>query len=55
MMYLMAKMAGAKRILEIGTLGGYSTTLLARALPENGKVITLRTEAGERGRRPQEH
>ncbi len=40
MMYLMAKMAGAKRILEIGTLGGYSTTLLARALPENGKVVT---------------
>jgi predicted O-methyltransferase YrrM len=41
MMYLMAKMAGAKRILEIGLLGGYSTTLLARALPENGKVISL--------------
>jgi len=40
MMYLMAKMCGAKRILEIGTLGGYSTTLLARALPENGKVVT---------------
>jgi predicted O-methyltransferase YrrM len=46
MMYLMAKMAGAKRILEIGTLGGYSTTLLARALPENGKVITLELKQG---------
>jgi predicted O-methyltransferase YrrM len=41
MMYLLAKMAGAKRILEIGLLGGYSTTLLARALPENGKVVSL--------------
>ena len=41
MMYLLAKMAGAKRILEIGTLGGYSTTLLARALPNDGKVVTL--------------
>ncbi|HVW11282.1 MAG TPA: O-methyltransferase [Bryobacteraceae bacterium] len=41
MMYLMAKMCGAKRILEIGLLGGYSTTLLARALPENGKVVSL--------------
>ena len=41
MMYLLAKMANAKRILEIGTLGGYSTTLLARALPKDGKVVTL--------------
>jgi predicted O-methyltransferase YrrM len=41
MMYLVAKMSGAKRILEIGTLGGYSTTLLARALPKDGKVVTL--------------
>lgn len=40
-MYLLAKMAGAKRVLEIGTLGGYSTTWLARALPADGKVITL--------------
>ena len=46
MMYLLAKMSGAKRILEIGTLGGYSTTLLARALPENGKVITLELKQG---------
>jgi predicted O-methyltransferase YrrM len=40
-LYLLAKIAGAKRILEIGTLGGYSTTLLARALPESGKLVTL--------------
>ena len=41
LMYLLAKMAGAKRILEIGTLGGYSTTCLARALPKDGKLVTL--------------
>lgn len=41
LLYLVAKMAGAKRVLEIGTLGGYSTTWLARALPAGGKVITL--------------
>ncbi len=41
LLYLIAKMAHAKRILEIGTLGGYSTTWLARALPNDGKLITL--------------
>lgn len=41
---LLAKMTGAKRILEIGTLGGYSTLWLAHALPEGGKVITLEYE-----------
>src|SRR5512138_991655 len=41
LLYLLAKMAGAKRVLEIGTLGGYSTTWLSRALPADGKVITL--------------
>jgi predicted O-methyltransferase YrrM len=34
----------AKRILEIGTLGGYSTIWLARALPTDGKLITLESE-----------
>lgn len=34
-------MVGARRILEIGTLGGYSAIWLARALPEGGKVVTL--------------
>ncbi len=43
---LLAKMAGARRILEIGTLGGYSTIWLARALPDDGKLITL--EANEK-------
>ncbi len=41
LLYLIAKIAGARRVLEIGTLGGYSTTWLARALPVDGKVITL--------------
>jgi predicted O-methyltransferase YrrM len=38
---LLARMAGARRILEIGTLGGYSTTWLARALPADGALVTL--------------
>ncbi len=41
LLYLLAKMRGAKRILEIGTLGGYSTIWLARALPEGGTLISL--------------
>ncbi len=41
MMYLLAKMSSPKRILEIGLLGGYSTTLLARALTADGKVVSL--------------
>lgn len=41
---LIAKMVGAKKILEIGTLGGYSTIWLARGLGEGGKLITLELE-----------
>ncbi len=44
-LYLLARLTGARRILEIGTLGGYSTTWLARALPEDGRVVTLEYEA----------
>jgi predicted O-methyltransferase YrrM len=40
-LHLLAKIRGAKKILEIGTLGGYSTIWLARALPADGKLITL--------------
>src|SRR6185437_4330439 len=43
-LYLLAKVQGARRILEVGTLGGYSTIWLARALPEGGKLITLEIE-----------
>ncbi|HYF51736.1 MAG TPA: O-methyltransferase [Planctomycetota bacterium] len=41
LLYLLAKMNGAKRILEIGTLGGFSTIWLARALPSDGGMISL--------------
>lgn len=40
-LYLLAKLHGSKCILEIGTLGGYSTICLARALPADGKLISL--------------
>ncbi|MEO8734990.1 MAG: O-methyltransferase [Edaphobacter sp.] len=45
LLYLLARITGAQRILEIGTLGGYSTTWLARALPEEGRLITLEADA----------
>ncbi|KAF9453341.1 O-methyltransferase family 3 protein [Macrolepiota fuliginosa MF-IS2] len=38
---LLLRSTGAKRVLEVGTLGGYSTIWLARALPNDGKVVTL--------------
>ncbi|SFT08547.1 O-methyltransferase [Paenibacillus sp. BC26] len=38
---LLVQLHGSKRILEIGTLGGYSTIWLARALPSEGKIVTL--------------
>ena len=41
LLQLLAKGIGARRILEIGTLGGYSTIWLARALGEGGKLVTL--------------
>lgn len=44
LLQIFAQMQGARRILEIGTLGGYSTIWLARAVPSNGCVVTL--EAG---------
>lgn len=40
-LYLLVKIAGAKNILEVGALGGYSSIWLARALPKDGKVISL--------------
>ncbi len=41
LIHLLARMMGARKALEIGALGGYSTIWLARALPADGKVITL--------------
>jgi predicted O-methyltransferase YrrM len=44
LLYLLARMQGAKNILEFGTLGGYSTIWLARALPAGGRLITLEAD-----------
>ncbi|MEU6857270.1 O-methyltransferase [Glycomyces sp. NPDC046736] len=41
LLYLLAKTLGARRILEIGTLGGYSAIWMARALPADGHLISL--------------
>jgi predicted O-methyltransferase YrrM len=46
---LLAAAIGAKTILEFGTLGGYSTIWLARALPEGGRLITLEADSGYAG------
>ncbi|MGW7523924.1 O-methyltransferase [Streptomyces sp. NPDC054783] len=42
---LLAQVQGARHILEIGTLGGYSTIWLARALPEDGRLVSLEYNA----------
>ena len=41
LLHLLARLAGARAILELGTLGGYSAIWLARALPEGGRLVTL--------------
>jgi len=46
LLHLLARMQGARTILELGTLAGYSTIWLARALPEDGRLVTI--EADER-------
>jgi len=45
-LYLLARIQGARRILEIGTLAGFSTIFLARALPPGGSLISLELSAG---------
>ena len=44
-LHLLARIQGARRILEIGTLAGYSTIWLARALPPGGQLVTLEFDA----------
>jgi predicted O-methyltransferase YrrM len=44
-LHLLARLRGARKILEIGTLGGYSTIWLARALPPGGRLVSLELEA----------
>jgi predicted O-methyltransferase YrrM len=41
LLQLLVRLLGARKILEFGTLGGYSSILMARALPEDGRLITL--------------
>ena len=41
MLELLVQMQGARRVLEVGTLGGYSTVWLARAVPADGHVVTV--------------
>jgi len=44
LLHLLARACGARQVLEIGTLGGYSTIWLARALPAGGHVVTLEAD-----------
>ncbi|WP_414637828.1 O-methyltransferase [Actinomycetospora sp.] len=41
---LLVRMLGARRVLEVGTLGGYSGTVIARALPDDGQLVTLEVD-----------
>jgi predicted O-methyltransferase YrrM len=45
LLYLLARISGARRVLEIGTLGGYSTICLARGVGAEGSVVTLEYDA----------
>ncbi|MEU8586778.1 O-methyltransferase [Streptomyces sp. NPDC048664] len=45
LLHLIARIQGARRILEIGTLGGYSTIWFGRALPADGRLVTLEYDA----------
>src|SRR5215207_8965312 len=45
LLHLLARAIGARNVLEIGTLGGYSTIWLARALPDGGRLISLEADA----------
>ena len=44
LLHLLARACGARQVLEIGTLGGYSTIWLARALPAGGRMVTLEAD-----------
>jgi len=46
LLHLLARAQGARAILEVGTLGGYSTIWLGRALPAGGRLVTLEADPG---------
>jgi predicted O-methyltransferase YrrM len=48
-LHLLARIQGARTVLEIGTLGGYSTIWLARALPSGGRLVTLESDPKHAG------
>ena len=43
-LHLLVRMSGARRVLEVGTLGGYSTIWMAKTLPADGSIVTLEYE-----------
>jgi predicted O-methyltransferase YrrM len=45
-LHLLPRMVGARRVLEVGTLGGYSGIWLARALPPDGRLVTIEGDEG---------
>lgn len=45
LLMLLARSIGARRVLELGTLGGYSTIWMARALPPGGRLVTIECDA----------
>ena len=49
LLQMLAQLVAAETVLEFGTLGGYSTILLARALPASGRLISLEADAGYAG------
>jgi predicted O-methyltransferase YrrM len=57
LLQLLVRLLGARKILEFGTLGGYSAILMARALPDDGRLISLEAEPeyAEVARRSIEH
>jgi predicted O-methyltransferase YrrM len=46
LLFLLARAIGARRILELGTLGGYSAIWMARALPPAGRLVTIEADSG---------
>ena len=45
-LHLLARISGAQRVLEIGTLGAYSTIWMARGIPDSGRIVTIEAEPG---------
>jgi predicted O-methyltransferase YrrM len=44
LLHLLARISGARRVLEIGTLGAYSTIWMARGIPADGRIVTIEAE-----------